>query len=448
MYLLYLMLFLNRFHNDPRVGSVLFQLGPLVVTPVKIVGLSVVLFAIVARRHSNEPGQRSDFLSVLFLAFCTIPIIEVLALQLPSPAESISSLISLALLLIAMRLLVTSEDRMVTTIRVLIMISAFASLWVYKEHFLQHSTNPAGLEQDSNYEALTLVTGIPLATWLAGNEIGTLWRRLGLVCAMLMGVAVVLTESRAGLIAAAIMALSAIVYSHRKALTIGAVAMVATLIVLFPPAGLLERFQSIKLTGEATNGAENSTRTHVELARAGWNMVLAHPLVGIGLDRFKSVAPNYNPDLLSTAGRSYIAHDTYVQIAAETGVFRLLLFLAIVGLAIYNCRGARKSTNERVAALGLAMQLALIAFCVAAASVTAQYVVTFWMILFLSHNLRTIAELARPQSAVKPGRARVTGEVYRSRAYFDRRLTYRACTPSVPQIQSVRLTSRQMREKP
>ena len=74
------------------------------------------------------------------------------------------------------------------------MISAFASLWVYKEHFLQHSTNPAGLEQDSNYEALTLVTGIPLATWLAGNEIGTLWRRLGLVCAMLMGVAVVLTN--------------------------------------------------------------------------------------------------------------------------------------------------------------------------------------------------------------------------------------------------------------
>ena len=117
------------------------------------------------------------------------------------------------------------------------------------------------------------------------------------------------------------MALSAIVYSHRKALTIGAVAMVATLIVLFPPAGLLERFQSIKLTGEATNGAENSIRTHVELARAGWNMVLAHPLVGIGLDRFKSVAPNYNPDLLSTAGRSYIAHDTYVQIAAKQEYF-------------------------------------------------------------------------------------------------------------------------------
>ena len=65
------------------------------------------------------------------------------------------------------------------------------------------------------------------------------------------------------------------------------------------------------------------------------------------------------------------------------------------------------------------MQLALIAFCVAAASVTAQYVVTFWMILFVSHNLRTIAELARPQSAVEPGRARVTGEVYRSRAYFE-----------------------------
>lgn len=396
MTLLYLMLFMNRFHNDPRVGGVLVELGPLIITPVKVVGLLAVFFALTAKRPQNAAVRQSDNLSVAFLAFCAIPVIELLLLRLPLPSDSISSLISLGLLLMTVRLLVTTEQRLVTTIRSVVLTSAFASLWVYRQHFLQHSSSPGGLEQDSNYEALTLVTGIPLALWLAANDSTSVWRRAGLASAILMGGAVVLTESRAGLIAAGIMGLSAIVHSRRKLLTITVVLAAATLTVMFAPAGLSERFHSIKFTGDATNGAELSTRTHVELARAGLNMIRSHPLLGIGLDQFKSVAPDYNPELLQVAGRSYIAHDTYVQMAAETGLLRLGLFLTMIALALANCRATRRCANERVAALGLAMQLGLTAFCIACASVTAQYVVTFWLIIFLSRNLREIASIPQP----------------------------------------------------
>jgi hypothetical protein len=398
MIFLYLMLFMNRFHNDPRVGGVIFGLGPLVITPVKVVGLLVVLFALVARRPPDAAPRRPDAIPLIFLAFCVIPFLEIILLQLPLPTDSISSLISLVLFLIAIRLLVTTDRRMLTTIRALILTSAFASLWVYKQHFLNHLSNPGGVEQDSNYEALTLVTGIPLAVWLTSNDISKSWRRLGLASATLMGGAVVLTESRAGLIAAGIMGVSAILYARRKLLTLMAVVGAGALIVVLAPAGLSERFRSIKITGGATNGAEVSTRTHVELARAGLNMMWSHPVLGVGLERFKKVAPDYNPDLLSTAGRRYIAHDTYVQIGAETGLFRLFLFLVLVVLAIHNCGAASTSGHQQMASLGLAIRLALIAFCVAAASVTAEYVVTFWIILFLSQNLRDITLSLKPIS--------------------------------------------------
>ena len=58
--------------------------------------------------------------------------------------------------------------------------------------------------------------------------------------------------------------------------------------------------------------------------------------------------------------------------------------------AIINCRAVRRSTNVPLARMATAMQLGLIGFSVAAASVTAEYVTTFWILVFLSQNLREI----------------------------------------------------------
>jgi hypothetical protein len=64
---------------------------------------------------------------------------------------------------------------------------------------------------------------------------------------------------------------------------------------------------------------------------------------------------------------------------------------ASAGSSPQNCRAARRSGNDKLADLGMAMQLGLIAFSVAAVSVTAEYVVTLWLIIFMSQNLREIA---------------------------------------------------------
>jgi O-antigen ligase len=392
MILYYLLLFFTRFHSDPRVGTTLFNAAFVQVTPVKVLGLFTVFVALVARRPADAAPRLRNSLGVIFFAFVALQILEVLVFWIPNPGNSISSLVSIGLLLVATRALVSTEERLRKAVRVMILVSAFASLWLYKQHFLQHISRVDGLEQDANYEALTLITGIPLAIWMVWDETGTWWKRVGAVCAGIMAGGVLLTQSRAGLIAALVMGLAAVVVSRRKVLALGLFAIALAVGVMMAPAELTNRFHSIKLKGTATNGDEDSSRTHYELLKAGIAMIESSPLTGVGLERFKDVAPHYNHEFLQVAGRRYIAHNTYLQIGAETGLPVLILFLALMTIAFVNCRAGRRSNDAPLAAMAKAIQLGLIGYSVAALSVTAEYITTFWILIFLSQSLREIVD--------------------------------------------------------
>ena len=392
MILYYILLFLTRFHSDPRVGMQLFDAAFVVVTPVKIVGLLTIVAAIVAPQPAGAAPRLRNSLGLVFFAFAALQVLEVLIYQLPTPSDSYSSLVSIGLLLVATRNLVSTEERMRKAVRFMVLASAFASLWLYKQHFVQGISRVNGLEQDANYESLTLVTGIPLAIWMVRYETGPWWKRIGVACLGLMAGGVLLTESRAGLIAIVVMGLAAVIVSRRKLLTLGLLIIVIAGGVVLAPAGLGTRFRSIKVEGTASNGDEGSARIHVELLKAGLAMIKSYPLTGVGLERFKATAPDFNPELLQVSGGArFIAHDTYVQIAAEAGLPVLILFWVLLAAAILNCRAVRKSANAPLARMATAMQIGLVGYGVAAASVTAEYVTTFWIIVFLSQNLREIA---------------------------------------------------------
>jgi O-antigen ligase len=406
MILYYLLLVFTRFHSDPRVGMQLFYAGFVEVTPIKILGLLTVLIALMARRTADAAPRLKNSLGMVFFAFVGLQVLEVLVFRPPTPSNSISSLVSLGLLLVATRALVNTEERMRKAVRVMILAYAFGSLWLYKQHFIQHISRVDGLEQDANYEALMLVTAIPLAVWMMRYETGTWWKRIGAVCAGLMAGGVLLTESRAGLIATVVMGLAAVVVSKRRMLTLGLFVIAIAAGVVMAPAGLKNRFHSIKFEGAATNGDEDSSRTHYELIRAGLAMIESNPLTGVGLERFKYVAPDYNRELLQVARRRYIAHDTYIQIAAETGLPVVILFLALMAAAFMNCRAVRRSGNAPFAAMATAIQFGLIGYGVAAASVTAEYVTTFWILVFLSQNLREVASSSAARDGHQAHRVR------------------------------------------
>src|SRR5260370_14359751 len=109
MILYYLLLFFTRFHSDPGVGMPLFNVWFVQVTPVKVLGLFAVFAALMARRPADAVPRLKNSLGVVFFAFAAYQIIELLVFRPPTPSNSISSLVSIGLLLLSTRALVSTE---------------------------------------------------------------------------------------------------------------------------------------------------------------------------------------------------------------------------------------------------------------------------------------------------------------------------------------------------
>src|SRR5262249_10428470 len=260
----YILLFMTRFHSDPRLGVTILDLGGMPITVVKIFGLLTVLAAMVMPTPKNAAVRQASGLEAAFLAFAIIPVLATISFGYETPSITMSSLISFGLMLFATRMIVCTKERMFGAVRVMTLASAVATLWIFKAHFLQHLYRPPGVEQDPNYEALTLVAGIPIALWILQHDASTWWRRIGLGCVLAMVGGVVITESRAGLIAGIVIAVATLVKSRRKVIAFALVGIAAFAILTFGPADLFTRFHSIKISGDITNGDDQSTRIHVE----------------------------------------------------------------------------------------------------------------------------------------------------------------------------------------
>jgi O-antigen ligase len=170
----------------------------------------------------------------------------------------------------------------------------------------------------------------------------------------------------------------------------------ATPLLLFAPTNLFERIQQIQIQGQGQTGPELSTRSRVELARAGLHMMEAHPVFGVGLDNFSANEFRYNRLLMSMIDKVHIAHNTYVQLGAEGGIPTLALYLSILGLTLVTCRRAEKlsGVSDDLTALAYSFRIGLIGFAVAAFFLTAEMVKEPWVIISLTPNLYTIAAYA------------------------------------------------------
>ncbi len=394
MILYYIFLFLVPFQEHPILGAQLFQIGSFPVTPIKLVGIPLVAAAILLPRPRDAAPRPSAGIFLLFAAFALFQVLGNSLASFSFPATDASTLFSYAILMFATNLLISAQNRIQMTIRVIVLVETFASTWMYKQYYIYHWPRPMGPSSDPNYEALSLVMTVPLAIWMARYETRNLWKRVGWICTPILAFAVFVSQSRGGLLALFMMATLAYVNSRHKMRLLVGFAAAATFMLLIAPAQMIERIQQIQIVGQAETGAGDSTRARVELAKAGISMMEAHPLFGIGLGQFKSVEFHYNPVLADLEPDPKIAHNTYIQLGAEGGVPTLALYLAILALTLSTCRSSRKLPGlpEDIAALAVSFQVGLIGIMVAEFFLTAQYTKEVWIFVSLAPNLYAISQ--------------------------------------------------------
>ena len=393
MILYFIFLFLVPFQDHPILGAQIFRVGSFPITPIKLVGIPLVAAAILLPRPRDAAPRPNGGILLLFAAFAVFQVLGTTLSSLSFPGNTASTLFSFAILMFATNLLICTQNRLQMTIRVIVLVETFASTWLYKQYYIYHWPRPLGPSADPNYEALSLVMTVPLAIWLNRYEVRNLWRWAGGICTPILAFAVFVSQSRGGLLALIVMAALAWVNSqHRMRLAVGFVVAVGFMFAI-GPTNMIKRIEQIQIEGQAQTGAEVSTRARVELARAGFRMMLDHPVFGVGLGQFQSVEFHYNPLLVSLEAIPHIAHDTYVQLGAEGGIPTLALYLLILGVTLATCRSAQYAPGvpEDIAALALAFQIGLIGIMVAEVFLSAQYIKEIWVFISLTPSLYAIS---------------------------------------------------------
>jgi chromate transport protein ChrA len=182
-----------------------------------------------------------------------------------------------------------------------------------------------------------LVMCLPLVVWLASkarSRVGaTGWAALAAV-SVFLAMASLSRGAWLGLAGVAVAALILSLASGRRpsrrwVTAAGAIALVALLLPLATPM----RTQLLERVHQLTDLNAETTRTRVELWRAGIRMFREHPVAGAGLDAYVAAFPRYRTATLTEiewGGTPAKAHNDAIQILATQGLLGGLAALAIL----------------------------------------------------------------------------------------------------------------------
>lgn len=190
-----------------------------------------------------------------------------------------------------------------------------------------------GAGDHPNDFALMAVAGIALAGGLLALTRGVGARATVLGGGLLLAVGLLSTASRGGFIAAMVAGAAVLVVFAGRRGRAGAVLLallaVAAVWLASSPAAL-----------ERVTTYEDRGTGRADLWLIATHMYADHPVLGVGLNRFETRAPDYVREAGALQYVEFVvddpkeAHNIYLELLAETGPVGLLLFLALVGACL------------------------------------------------------------------------------------------------------------------
>ena len=179
-----------------------------------------------------------------------------------------------------------------------------------------------GMFENPNDLALNLVTFLAPTLFIVIQDKKATRRLFAALLALLMLAATVATKSRSGFLGLVAMGLVVIYYTARvKPGVIVAVVVAGLLALPVMPGSFWNRMESI------TNGESDPTGSRaarVQLLNQGMEVFAENPMTGIGAGQFQ----NYNAPGVVEKWR--VTHNVWLQVAAELGIFGVMVFLFLV----------------------------------------------------------------------------------------------------------------------
>lgn len=387
MIFFYLLVAVMPLVSHPLWGNFI---GDLTVT--KYVGMASLAYAVWygVRRGFMRAGFRSALLGWFLLLFIMAGV-SYLWKGIPVPwyLSPLFTYISFLFLFFVTVSLVDTLPRLKVTLLVAIASLAIASLYVIREwqkyHNLYPGFRPGFVTGDPNYFSLSAVACLPLAYNFIRE--GHAWweRAFCLVCFVWILIAVMLAASRGGFAGLVAAFLCVVWLSRQRVRNLTLLGVLLIPLMLIMPSSPLVRLL------HPSYADEMGTSTRLELWTAGLRMIKESPLTGVGLGNFKPMVSRYE----GSAGElDKIAHNTYIEFAAELGIPGLVVFLVILGCTFrslqFVLRRAGPSTPQILVDAAQGIYAGLVGVAVAIFFVSAEKQKFLWMLVFLAPCLESL----------------------------------------------------------
>jgi O-antigen ligase len=291
-------------------------------------------------------NRRSLYLAILWLCYALSyyfgPYVEVQGpYRFTDPGWALSTFNNIFILYFVACVCITSPKRLQALTVVMIGSAVYLIYWANSQYLsgrlfgrLAGPTNleGVGIYSDENSFAMLFVVALPFLWYLGYAVKNRVWR-WGLWLIIPFGWhAVFLTASRAGLLGLGATSLLIALRSRRKAL--GLLLVPAFITAYIWQAGDLMR-ERAETIGEFRT--ETSAATRLEAWQAALGMIAEHPLTGVGLASFGPAFPDYSDK------KPREAHNSFLQISAESGVVAGAMYVLIVtGAAMALWRNGRR----------------------------------------------------------------------------------------------------------
>lgn len=239
---------------------------------------------------------------------------------------------------------------------------------------------------DRNLFGYLLALGVPFCFFAFMTE-RAVWLRWSILALLpFLANAVMLTFGRAAFMGLLAASACSVVRLRRMSVILG-VGLVGMLL-LYRLAGpeVIARVMTVGSYEE-----DGSAMSRLESWQAGFQMILEHPLLGVGPENYGRYSALYNP----AVAKGLQAHNDFIQTAAESGLASLVMLVAILFLTFRNLAWVRRHTwghaETRWAYYYAAMlESSLLAYLVGAMFVSLQYFELFYLLLGMSVCLRRI----------------------------------------------------------
>jgi O-antigen ligase len=242
---------------------------------------------------------------------------------------------------------------------------------------------------DPNFYAQVMVVLVPLALERVLSERRTILRFLagwaGLVCAA----TVIFTLSRGGFLALVVILVALTLIKPHRLYMIPVMVTLGILLVSFLPPKYLDSIFTLQdIFSSSPSGLRSddySLRGRASENLAAWSMFRDRPLLGVGWRNYSYHYIDYAQEIgLAPSVTERAAHNLYLEVAAETGLFGLGSFGLIILVMARSLLKARKDFQQAgmkdMTSMVNAFAIGLLGYMVASIFVHAAYPRYFWLL--------------------------------------------------------------------